>query len=95
MQLFVEAKRHQPSVLYIPSLTAFVAGIPDTARTTFKSLLDSIPSADQVLLLAILDGPLAEVAKDVRRWFGVSKEGRVELVGPNLVGCLTFRVDAS
>jgi hypothetical protein len=59
--------------------------LPDSARTTFRALLDGIPSSDQVLLLAILDGPLEDIPVDVKRWFGIGKEGRVELEPPNSV----------
>lgn len=79
MQLFVEAKRHKPSVLYIPSLAQWSATMSEVARSTVKSLLDSLAPSDPVLLLAVVDGKLETLPKDVKAWFGYSKQNRVAL----------------
>ncbi|KAG6374992.1 AAA-domain-containing protein [Boletus reticuloceps] len=52
VQLFVEAKRHQPSVIYIPSLLSWCAAVHETARTTVRTMLDTLAPTDPVLLLA-------------------------------------------
>ncbi|CAE6423784.1 unnamed protein product, partial [Rhizoctonia solani] len=59
VQLFVEAKRHKPAVIYIPSLLGWCHAVPETARLTMKAMLDSIASTDPILVLAICDGDLA------------------------------------
>ncbi|KAI0640579.1 AAA-domain-containing protein [Trametes meyenii] len=82
VQLFVEAKRHQPSVLYIPSLVGWCAAVTDTARTTVRAMLDSLSPTDPVLLLAVVDGPFLQLPKDVRQWFGPTRENRVALTAP-------------
>ncbi|KAG8730893.1 hypothetical protein FRC11_005564 [Ceratobasidium sp. 423] len=82
VQLFVEAKRHKPAVIYIPSLLGWCAAVPETARLTMKSMLDSIASTDPILLLAICDGDLASLPSDVREWFGFSRENYVQLLSP-------------
>ncbi|KAI0368432.1 AAA-domain-containing protein [Pilatotrama ljubarskyi] len=82
VQLFVEAKRHQPSVLYIPSLLGWCAAVTETARTTVRAMLDSLSPTDPVLLLAVVDGPFSQLPKDVRQWFGPTRENRVALTAP-------------
>ncbi|KAI0915549.1 hypothetical protein AcV5_003736 [Taiwanofungus camphoratus] len=83
VQLFVEAKRHQPSVIYIPSLLEWCAAISESSRTTVRAMLDTLASTDPVLLLAVVDGELASVPRDVRAWFGSTRENKIELNGPS------------
>ncbi|KAE9403807.1 AAA-domain-containing protein [Gymnopus androsaceus JB14] len=83
VQLFVEAKRHSPSVIYIPSLVGWCAAISETARSTVRAMLDTIAPTDPVLLLAIVDGSYASLPRDVRAWFGPSKHNRIELIPPS------------
>ena len=85
VQLFVEAKRHQPSVIFIPSLIQWSTAISDTARSTLKALLDGVPSSDPILILALVDGELRDLPRDVRSWFGLGKENRLILEGPSTV----------
>jgi SpoVK/Ycf46/Vps4 family AAA+-type ATPase len=85
VQLFIEAKRHKPAVLFIPSLTQWVNTVTETARSTFKSLLDSLAPSDPVLLLAVVDGNVIDIPRDVKAWFGHAKENRVALTLPSLV----------
>ncbi|KAJ6579592.1 AAA-domain-containing protein [Mycena vulgaris] len=79
VQLFVEAKRHAPAVVYIPALLGWCAAVSETARATVRAMLDSLAPADPVLLLAIVDGRFADLPRDVRAWFGIGAGGRVEL----------------
>lgn len=83
VQLFVEAKRHQPSVVFIPSLAAWRAAVSETARTTMRAMLDTLSPTDPVLLLAIVDGSFSLLPKDVRAWFGATRENRVALSSPS------------
>ncbi|CAE6437477.1 unnamed protein product [Rhizoctonia solani] len=82
VQLFVEAKRHKPAVIYIPSLIGWCTAVPETARLTMKAMLDTIASTDPILLLAICDGDLATLPLDVRNWFGFSRESYVQILSP-------------
>ncbi|KAG9085522.1 hypothetical protein FRC07_013358, partial [Ceratobasidium sp. 392] len=84
VQLFVEAKRHKPAVIYIPSLVGWCTAVPETARLTMKSMLDSISSTDPILLLAILEGDLTSLPQDVRGWFGFARDNYVQLLSPTL-----------
>ncbi|KAH7916660.1 AAA-domain-containing protein [Hygrophoropsis aurantiaca] len=82
VQLFVEAKRHQPSVIYIPSLIGWCAAVSETSRSTVRAMLDSLAPTDPILLLAIVDGSFTSLPRDVRAWFGPMRENRVELPTP-------------
>ena len=84
VQLFVEAKRHQPSVVYIPALLGWCAAVSETARSTVRAMLDTLAPTDPVLLLAVLDGPFSDLPKDVRAWFGATRANRVHLTSPEL-----------
>ena len=70
MQLFVEAKRHQPAVVFIPALTAWCAAVPDAARRALGALLSALAPTDPVLLLAVCEGPPSALPRDVRAWLG-------------------------
>jgi ATPase family AAA domain-containing protein 2 len=83
VQLFVEAKRHQPSVIYIPSLSTWSQAVSETARTTVKAMLDTLQPTDPILLLAVVDGSFRSLPRDIRQWFGLTRENRIELVAPS------------
>ncbi|KAJ7165878.1 AAA-domain-containing protein [Mycena filopes] len=83
VQLFVEAKRHAPAVVYIPALRGWCAAVSETARATVRAMLDTLAPADPVLLLAVVDGRFSDLPRDVRAWFGVGAGGRVELGAPS------------
>ncbi|SCU79573.1 LADA_0B01618g1_1 [Lachancea dasiensis] len=53
VQVFSEARRRQPSVLYIPNIDIWVQTVPENAILTLASLLGSLSSDEKVLLLAI------------------------------------------
>lgn len=80
VQIFNEAKRHKPSVLFIPSLSQWAYTVSDSVRSTLQSLLDGLAPSEPVLLVAVSDGPFEELPLDIRRWFGFSRENRVKLV---------------
>jgi hypothetical protein len=82
VQLFVEAKRHQPSVVYIPSLVGWCAAVSETSRSTVRAMLETLAPTDPILLLAVVDGSFASLPRDVRAWFGPARENRVELAKP-------------
>ena len=83
VQLFVEAKRHQPSVIYIPSLLGWCAAVSETSRSTVRAMLDTLAPTDPILLLVVVDGHFSELPSDVKAWFGPLKDNRVELPTPS------------
>jgi SpoVK/Ycf46/Vps4 family AAA+-type ATPase len=83
VQLFMEAKRNQPSVIYIPSLTGWCAAVSETARSTVRAMLDTLSPTDPILLLAVVDGAFVALPRDVRAWFGASRDNRVLFAPPS------------
>ncbi|KAH9825030.1 hypothetical protein DFH28DRAFT_1016425 [Melampsora americana] len=84
VQIFTEAKRHKPSVLYIPALHNWDAPILEGVKATITSLLDELKSSDPILLLGIANCPLSQLPTSVRSWFGITKTNRIVLEPPDL-----------
>ncbi|KDN52879.1 AAA-domain-containing protein [Tilletiaria anomala UBC 951] len=83
IQLFTEAKRHKPSVLFIPGLAHWAKTVSESVRSTVKALLDGLSPSDPVLLLGISEAPLSQLPRDVRSWFGLLRENRIEITRPS------------
>jgi hypothetical protein len=47
-------------------------------------MLDTLAPTDPILLLAVVDGRFADLPRDVKAWFGPTKDNRVALVTPTL-----------
>ncbi|SCZ90409.1 BZ3500_MvSof-1268-A1-R1_Chr1-3g01971 [Microbotryum saponariae] len=90
VQLFIEAKRHKPSILFIPNLITWCESVSDAVKSTIKGLLEGLDPSDPILLLAIVDGKLDELPSDVRSWFGFVKNNRVVLGKPSSAQRRTF-----
>jgi hypothetical protein len=69
-------------VIYIPSLFTWCAAISETSRSTVRAMLDTIAPTDPILLLAVVDGPFSVLPRDVRAWFGPTRDNRVQLPSP-------------
>ncbi|WRT63360.1 uncharacterized protein IL334_000265 [Kwoniella shivajii] len=82
VQLIIEAKRHQPSIIFVPALSAWASTISETARATVRTLLDGIPPSDPILVFGMSDAPVDELPGDVRGLFGFGPENRIELELP-------------
>ncbi|KAL9936634.1 hypothetical protein V8E36_004702 [Tilletia maclaganii] len=83
IQIFQEAKRHKPSIMYIPGMIHWANSVPDGVRTTLKSLLDSLSPSDPVMLLAVAEGSIDDLRRDVRSWFGILKHNKFEIPLPS------------
>lgn len=81
VQLFTEAKRRKPSVIYIPALGAWSSALSEAARCAMRELLDSVPSTDPIVVFGVLQGDLDDLAPDIRDWFGYAPEN---VIGLNL-----------
>jgi SpoVK/Ycf46/Vps4 family AAA+-type ATPase len=55
VQAFVEARRHQPSVIVIPSVDLWFEVLPPLARATLAALLRLLRSSERVLLLGVAE----------------------------------------
>ncbi|XP_078395998.1 ATPase family AAA domain-containing protein 2 [Cetorhinus maximus] len=68
-QLFQEARRTAPSILYIPHIDQWWESVGDTLRATFITLLQDIPTFTPILLLATCDVLHADLAEEVKKMF--------------------------
>ena len=70
LQIFVEARRTSPSILYIPHIGQWWETVGPALKATFLSLLSSIPAFSPILLIATCnlqyDELSMEVSKDER-----------------------------
>ena len=46
-------------------------------------MLDTLAPTDPILLLAIVDGPFTALPRDVRAWFGPTRDNRVAFASPS------------
>lgn len=69
IQLFCEAKRTAPSILYIPHMQRWWDTVSSALKATFLSLLQDIPSFSPILLLATCSLPYHSLYTEVRMTF--------------------------
>ncbi|CAN3370300.1 ATPase histone chaperone Yta7p [Diutina catenulata] len=70
IQCFIEARRHQPSVVLIPNFDIWSQVVSEAAQATLVSMLRNLRAAEQVLLLAVADGDPREFEGGVAQVFG-------------------------
>ncbi|XP_056237619.1 ATPase family AAA domain-containing protein 2-like isoform X1 [Seriola aureovittata] len=70
-QIFVEAKRTAPSILYIPHIGQWWETVGPALRATFLSLLSSIPAFSPILLLATCNLQYNQLSMEVQELFRV------------------------
>uniref|UniRef100_A0A667XCX8 ATPase family AAA domain containing 2 n=1 Tax=Myripristis murdjan TaxID=586833 RepID=A0A667XCX8_9TELE len=64
-QVFCEAKRTSPSILYMPRIQQWWETAGSALRATFLSLLDDVPSFSPILLLATASVPYQQLDPEV------------------------------
>ncbi|KAM6936195.1 ATPase family AAA domain-containing protein 2 isoform 2-T2 [Lycodopsis pacificus] len=70
-QIFVEAKRTSPSILYIPHIGQWWETVGPALRATFLSLLGSVPPFAPILLLATCNLEYDQLSMEVQELFRV------------------------
>ncbi|XP_033644751.1 ATPase family AAA domain-containing protein 2-like isoform X1 [Asterias rubens] len=73
-QLFREARRTSPSIIYMPHISHWWESTNETTRATFLTLLEDLPSSSPVLILATSEFPLHEVPVQVRELFSSQRD---------------------
>ncbi|KAK7207830.1 hypothetical protein BZA70DRAFT_27111 [Myxozyma melibiosi] len=79
VQLFVEVKRHTPSVIFIPNIDSWYKTLTPSAWTTFQGLLRGISPVEQILLLAVVESGFEYLDHEVKALFGFSRANRIEI----------------
>ncbi len=83
IQIFIEARRHKPSVIFIPNIEIWFNAISDSARLTFASLLRNLLPSEKILVLGISDLNLNDINPGIKKIFGFNKLNNFELIKPN------------
>ena len=55
VQLFEEAKRHKPSIMYIPNVNIWYDTVGQSVTKLFGTLLRSLPPNDPILVLGVME----------------------------------------
>lgn len=65
-QVFREACRSVPSVVFMPHISEWWETVSDTVKSTFLTLLQDVPSFTPVLILATAETPYSQLSDEVR-----------------------------
>ncbi|XP_041831829.1 ATPase family AAA domain-containing protein 2B isoform X2 [Melanotaenia boesemani] len=68
-QVFREARRSVPSVVYMPHISEWWDTVSDTVKSTFLTLLQDVPSFSPVLILSTADTQYSKLSDEVRSIF--------------------------
>ncbi|XP_064196818.1 ATPase family AAA domain-containing protein 2B isoform X1 [Anguilla rostrata] len=82
-QVFREARRTVPSVVYLPHISEWWEAVSDTLRSTFLTLLQDLPSFTPILILATSETPYLQLPEEVRGLFRSRYEEVVNLQRPD------------
>ncbi|XP_076016241.1 ATPase family AAA domain-containing protein 2B isoform X2 [Genypterus blacodes] len=81
-QVFREARRSVPSVVFMPHISEWWETVSDTVKSTFLTLLQDVPSFCPVLILATADSHYSQLTDEVRCMFQRSYGEVVTLCPP-------------
>ncbi|GAO48006.1 hypothetical protein G7K_2196-t1 [Saitoella complicata NRRL Y-17804] len=82
VQLFIEVKRHKPSVVYIPNVDVWYDTVSEAVRMTFAGLLRDLKPSDPVLFLGITETPAEHLDPGLKSWFQSTKQSQIQLLPP-------------
>jgi len=86
IQIFVELKRHKPSVLYIPDFENWFQAVSEELITTFTHLLNSISPSEPILLFGLTSEEITKIDPAiVRDFFGYTRKCRLAIDKPDEV----------
>lgn len=88
VQLFTEAKRHKPSVIYLPAADIWYQTVGQAAISTFLALLQTLSPTDPVLVLGVIEGDnwqddVGSQSHMIRRLFGYSSKNQYTITRPS------------
>lgn len=86
MQLFTEARRHKPSVIYIPNVDTWYGTLGKPVISTFLGLLRTLAPTDPILLLGIVECDEQDIDPEmIKDFFCVSTRNQYEIPRPLMV----------
>ena len=83
-QIFREARRVAPSIIYLPHIDSLWETTTQTLKATFLSLVNDLPAGLPLLLLATCNLPFSEIPQDLSALFSRGCE-QVSIFPRNLV----------
>uniref|UniRef100_T1IKQ0 Tat-binding homolog 7 n=1 Tax=Strigamia maritima TaxID=126957 RepID=T1IKQ0_STRMM len=82
-QVFAEAYRTRPSILYFPHLDQWWGTLSDTTRATFLTLLQDVDPGAPVLVLATSDCPCQDLPEQMANLFSIKHNEVFSMVNPS------------
>ncbi|NXC50149.1 ATD2B protein, partial [Penelope pileata] len=73
-QIFREARRTVPSIVYMPQIGDWWEAVSETVRATFLTLLQDIPSFSPIFLLSTSESMYSELPEEVKNIFRIQYE---------------------
>ncbi|NXK55909.1 ATD2B protein, partial [Chauna torquata] len=73
-QIFREARRTVPSIVYMPHIGDWWEAVSETVRATFLTLLQDIPSFSPIFLLSTSESMYSELPEEVKCIFRIQHE---------------------
>uniref|UniRef100_A0A4W3HZQ9 ATPase family AAA domain-containing protein 2 n=1 Tax=Callorhinchus milii TaxID=7868 RepID=A0A4W3HZQ9_CALMI len=70
-QVFREARRTVPSIIYMPHIREWWDAVSETVKATFMTLLQDIPSFSPILIMATSETAYAELPDEIKCIFAV------------------------
>merc|ERR1739838_133825 len=81
--VFQEARRVLPSIIYLPHINQWWSSTSDTLRATFTSLLYDLDPSSPLLLVATSDCPYDELDYEIQALFSVYRGEVMSMTNPN------------
>ncbi|XP_066467790.1 ATPase family AAA domain-containing protein 2B isoform X2 [Tiliqua scincoides] len=82
-QIFREARRTLPSIVYMPHIGDWWESVSETVRATFLTLLQDIPSFSPIFLLSTSETMYSELPEEVKCIFKIQYEEVFYIQRPN------------
>ncbi|OBA19361.1 AAA-domain-containing protein [Metschnikowia bicuspidata var. bicuspidata NRRL YB-4993] len=83
VQAFTEARRHQPSIIFISNIDTWFEVMPHSAKATLAGLLRNLRSNERILLLGIAEKSHNELDHEMKIALGfLNGINKVDLVNP-------------
>lgn len=85
VQTFIEARRHQPSIIFIPNIDTWFDVMSHSAKATLSGLLRNLRSNEKILLLGIAERLYDELDTEIKMTLGFLGElNSFTLTNPSL-----------
>lgn len=79
IQMFIEARRHAPSIVYIPNIDIWYNSISESAKATLLGLLRSVQPNEKILLLCIAEEEHHDLDNELKGLFGFTEFNNIRL----------------